>query len=313
VRQTIRQIVIIVMLLTIPACGGAAVPRTTPQVKRILIVSIDGLRPDVALRADMPNLRALANAGCFSYSALTIDPPLTLPAHTSMLTGCLPSKHAVWTDLDRPDEPVVHPKVPTLFELAKKAGYTTAIATGKAKFEALLTPDALDWSYVPKVYAQDFQVAQQAAEMIKLHRPHLLFVQLAGVDAAGHGSGWGSDDQLLAAHDADAALGLLLAELRHANLIDETAVFAVSDHGGTGYAHWYPDDRSAHVVWVLSGPRIKKNLDLTRYPELTVHVYDTFATACYLLKIPPPADVDAKPVLQVIDREEVRDAGAPAK
>jgi len=301
---------LVLVVVMLGGCGGPMDHPVGPTPKRVLIVTVDGLRPDVALRAEMPNMRALMKSGCFTFYGLTIDPSLTLPAHVSMLTGQKPDKHGVWTDLDRADEQVVYPSVPTLFEAAKKAGYTTAIATGKAKFEALNKPNSLDWSYIPKIYAQDGQVAQQMTEMIKQHRPQVMLVHLAGVDAAGHGSGWGSDDQVQAASDADAALGVVLAALREQNLMQETVIVLSSDHGGSGWSHWYSDDRHSRIPWIISGPQVKKNLDLTRYRELTVNIYDTFPTVCYLLKIPLESGLDGKAVLQIIDREEVRDAGA---
>ncbi|GIW74943.1 MAG: hypothetical protein KatS3mg104_0006 [Phycisphaerae bacterium] len=55
---------------------------------RVLIISIDGLRPDLALRAEMPNLRSLLRNGSYSFWAYTTPAAITLPSHTSMLTGC---------------------------------------------------------------------------------------------------------------------------------------------------------------------------------------------------------------------------------
>lgn len=300
----------LILLALVLGCGGPLDQPAMPIPKRVLLVTVDGLRPDVALRAEMPNLRSLMRTGCFTFYGLTVNPSMTLPAHVSMLTGLKPERHSVWTDLDSPDEPIVYPSATTLFEAAKKAGYTTAMAAGKPKFAALAKPGSLDWSYVPEVYAQDRQVAEQMAAMIRQSQPAVMFMHLAGVDAAGHGSGWGSEDQLTAASEADAALGLVLTTLREQNLMDSTVVVLTSDHGGSGWSHWYQDHRHSQVPWIVCGPRVKKNLDLTRYRELTVNVCDTFATVCYLLKIPIESGLDGRPVLQIIDREEVRDAGA---
>jgi predicted AlkP superfamily pyrophosphatase or phosphodiesterase len=37
--------------------------RPIPEIQRMLIISIDGLRPDVLLRAEAPHIRALCEAG----------------------------------------------------------------------------------------------------------------------------------------------------------------------------------------------------------------------------------------------------------
>src|SRR5688500_5249410 len=73
-----------------------AAPATNkPVVSRILIVSIDGLRPDLALRGDMPTLRSLLPQSSYSFWARTVPHAITLPSHTSMLTGVVPRKHEV--------------------------------------------------------------------------------------------------------------------------------------------------------------------------------------------------------------------------
>src|SRR5512140_2744659 len=117
-----------------------AVPGT--RSARVLIVSIDGLRPDIALRANMPTLRRLLSEGSFTFFAETTDLAVTLPSHVSMLTGNPPEVHGVtWHD----DREPRRPEVPTLFEVAHRAGYTTAMVSGKAKFRALALAGGLDW------------------------------------------------------------------------------------------------------------------------------------------------------------------------
>jgi predicted AlkP superfamily pyrophosphatase or phosphodiesterase len=71
--------------------------------RRVVIVSIDGLRPDAIALAHMPNLSTLMQSSAFSLGAHTVFPGVTLVAHTSMLSGLCPSKHGVdWNDLTLP-------------------------------------------------------------------------------------------------------------------------------------------------------------------------------------------------------------------
>ena len=115
-------------------------PRPTPR--RVLIISIDGLRPDAIALAPMPNLLALMQTSAYSLTAQTIFPSVTLPAHTSMLTGVRMEKHGItWNDWV-PTNPVV--SVPTVFAAAKQAGYSTAMFVAKEKFRHLLQPGTVD-------------------------------------------------------------------------------------------------------------------------------------------------------------------------
>ncbi len=99
----------------------------------------------------------------------------------------------------------------------------------------------------------------------------------------------------------DQALGMVMAALRRAGIDQTTAIIVTSDHGGAGYSHGPDDMRSRNIPWIICGPGIRKNIDLTTKATLVVNTEDTFATACYLLKIPMDEDVDGKAVLQVME------------
>jgi hypothetical protein len=84
-----------------------------------------------------------------------------------------------------------------------------------------------------------------------------------------------------------------------------TAIILSADHGGAGRTHGADDARSRHIPWILSGPGIRKNFDLTALPELEVNTYDTFATACYLLNIPVKTKIDGKPIVEAIEDRQL--------
>lgn len=292
-----RLIAALLVALAFPATAHARLQRPYPALSHVLILSVDGLRGDVALRANAPTLRVLLARGSFTMWAHTTDVAVTLPSHTSMLTGVPPEKHRVdWND----DRPGRFPAWPTLFELAHQAGYSTAMATGKSKFHAFQEPGALDWSYVPDAsVAMDASVADTAIAYIALHRPDVLFVHLPGVDSAGHRYGWGSPEQLDAIGVADTSIGRVLGALRDQHLIDSTLVIVSSDHGGAGKSHGKDDPRSRFIPWIAAGPGVCANLDLTIDANLNVRTEDTFATAAYVLGIAAPKPVDGRPVTQI--------------
>ena len=63
----------------------AASPTPLPIARRVLVLSIDGLRPDIIRLAPMYNLQALLKTSAYTLSAQTIYPSATLPSHASML------------------------------------------------------------------------------------------------------------------------------------------------------------------------------------------------------------------------------------
>jgi arylsulfatase A-like enzyme len=292
----VRRLLILGLMVLAAGCHRGQSTPAQATGPRVVIVSIDGLRPDVALRAEMPNLRELMRHGAFSFWARTTEMSITLPSHTSMLTGIVPERHEVYWNYEIPEGQTFHAPYPSLIDLAKAAGYTTAISIGKNKLRAIPGEHAVDFAYVPDNYAQNFQVAAGAAKIIQEHQPEVLFVHFADVDATGHGAQWGSDWQIQAANSADQGIGTIIAALRDAGVLGQTVILVTSDHGGAGNSHGPDDPRSRHIPWVISGPNTRQDYDLTRQRELVINTEDTFATACWLLGIPVPEDIDGKPI-----------------
>lgn len=266
-----------------------------------LIITIDGLRPDVLLRCEMPNVRRLMGAGSFTMWARTVPECYTLPAHTSLLTGVSPQKHGVeWND--HIEE--AFPLVPTLFELAKRAGKSTALTTGKTKFIALDKPGTIDFKYLPRDEPiPDSFVAQQAVRIIRAHRPDVLFVHLADADNVGHLSGWGGPEQTRAVEEADRQVGIVLAAVRDAGLDGDTLVLLTADHGGAGLEHGPDDERSRNIPWIVVAPGVRRGYDLTREPDLTVNITDSLPTVCEALGIRWGREVEGKVVRQIRDEQ----------
>lgn len=279
-----------------------------------MIVSVDGLRPDLALRAKMPHLRELMARGSYSFWAITTDVAITLPSHTSMLTGVPPEKHQITFNSDPPGPDPIYPAVPTLFELASKQGHTTAAIAGKSKFRVFDKPGALNWKFFKEV--SDEQVASTAAAIVREHRPEVLFVHLPDCDRAGHQYGWGSNQQIAAIENADHALGEVLTALEDEHVLDQTLIIVTADHGGAGLNHGVgnaklagmDDPRSLRIPWIAAGPGVKANYDLTLDARLKIHTEDTFATACEALGIPVPHDITGKPILEIFQKKELLNA-----
>ncbi len=310
--QSLRMVTLLVRLVAsrVLRAGAAiafaaAVSFASPAhaSHRMLVVSIDGLRPDVAMRADMPALRSLMQRGSFTFFCATTDTAVTLPSHFSMFTGVPPEKHGITYNADPKAGDALRPQWPTLFALAHRAGLSTAMSAGKSKFSVLVDTLNLDWNFVPPAgtHSVDSLVASAAVEIIRSHRPQLLFVHLPSVDVTGHAKGWGSPEQIREASGADRAMGRVLRALQKAGLIDSTRIIVSSDHGGAALGHGGLDARSHFIPWILAGPGVRQNYDLTRVPGLRVRTEDTFATSAAWLGVPIEKPVDGRAVTEAED------------
>jgi predicted AlkP superfamily pyrophosphatase or phosphodiesterase len=285
---------------TAPSAGAS------PRAQRALIISVDGMRPDVMLRAKTPVLRSLMEQGTFTMWARTTAMSITLPSHTSMLTGVTPERHGVdWNGDLKPDEQR-YPKLPTLLDRARAAGFTTALAAGKTKFIALAREGTVDHTHI--ISGSDQAVAVWSAKTIHEQKPQVMFVHFPGADGTGHGVGWGTPQQLERIDRIDGMIGELMTALADAGVREQTLVIISADHGGAGRNHGPDDPRSRHIPWIAVGPGVRKGYDLTNYPDLVVNTEDTFATACWMLGIPIEPGLDGKPITQIIQQDELLNA-----
>lgn len=259
-----------------------------PLARRVLILSIDGLRPDAIPLAPMPILTALMEGAAYTLSAQTTYPSVTLPAHTSMLSGLCPSKHKVdWNDY-LPENGYAN--VTDIFDIVHQAGLQTVMYVGKEKLRQVTEPTSTDiFEYIND---RDLVIAEKLIENFPADFG-LMFIHFPTADGMGHVYGWLSDEQLSVLFRADQALGNLLAELDARGLREETLIIVTADHGGHGILHGSSLPEDMTIPWVAVGAGIQPT-QLTS----TVHIMDTAATTAYALGLPIPTEWDGVPVYE---------------
>lgn len=291
---------------TIPAVTETTVPTPTvvstpvPLTRRVLILSVDGLRPDIISLAPMPNLMNLMQISAYTLSAQTIRPSVTLPSHASMLGGYCPSVHGVdWNDYI----PALGYAIGTdLFDIAHAAGLQTVMVVGKEKLRQVTEPQSVD-SFVYVNNRESVIVDELLADFPQDFG--VLFIHFPLVDGMGHLYGWLSSEQLSVAFRADEALGRLLAELDTRNLRSETLIIITADHGGHNHTHGSSMPEDMTIPWIASGPGIQPKQLTT-----AVHTMDTAATAAFALGLDAPADWNGVPVYEAfglsVERQSVQ-------
>jgi predicted AlkP superfamily pyrophosphatase or phosphodiesterase len=276
----------------ITAC--ACTPTCPCQINYVVIISIDGLRPDAIEQADTPTLDALRAQGAYSPVAKTVLPSVTLVSHASMLGGMRPAKHGIYWNSNDPDLGKI--KGPTLFSMAHAAGLSTAMVVGKSKLEHLVLSDSVD-NYIYAGFT-DRQVAGEAVRLIQTGMPTLLFIHLPDVDTAGHALGWLSPAQLLALNMTDSVIGEIIAALEAQGVLDQTLLIITADHGGSGRKHGSDSPEDMTIPWLAVGPGVATGITL----QSEIVTYDTAATALYALGLSLPDQWDGQPVLEIFEQ-----------
>ncbi len=104
--------------------------------KKLFVLSMDAMvREDIAYLGTKPNFRKIMEKRAEVDQVLTVYPACTYPAHTTLMTGCYPNKHGVYSNFPLrafPDGikhwPTEHTWIyaEDIFAAAKRAGCTTA-------------------------------------------------------------------------------------------------------------------------------------------------------------------------------------------
>ena len=282
---------------TQPSLLVAATPVASPTPPRVVIFSIDGLRPDALLQADAPVIAGLAARGASTWQAQTIMPSTTLPAHASMLSGYLPSAHGITWDDYRPEKGAI--PVPTVFSVARAAGLRTVLVAGKEKFRQLDVPGMVQRF---DLCAGDDQEVATRAVGEALAGFDLMFVHLPQTDLAGHAQGWMSSAYFDAIAGADRAVGRVLAALPAG-----TTVIVTADHGGHDRNHGTTQSTDMLIPWVVAGPRVALRTLTTR-----VVTTDTAATAAWVLGLGLSGGATGRPVREAFEPEAATAATAGA-
>ena len=273
------------LLALVPSCTAA-------PAEHVVVLSIDGCRPDLILTSNTPNIHALAAEGMFTWWAQTIVPSITLPSHSSMLTGCQMAKHGMtWNDKFRPEAGYV--KTSTCFEIAKAAGFGTAMFVGKEKLKHIAKPGTVDQFQV--VEGGALPISTAAGDYFKANKPGILFVHYPDGDSVGHARGWGSAPQHAAIENCDKGVGILRQAIAASGVSDKTIFIITADHGGHLLTHGSTAACDMTIPWVCWGPKIIKVGEI----QGPVFTCDTCATICYALGLPEDAQWDGKAVKEV--------------
>jgi predicted AlkP superfamily pyrophosphatase or phosphodiesterase len=95
------------LVLFVASVAGAIVSHAQSQAKparrALLLISLDGMRPDYVTEADahglkIPHLRAILKNGTHASGVRGVLPTVTYPSHTTILTGVWPVRHGIYSN-----------------------------------------------------------------------------------------------------------------------------------------------------------------------------------------------------------------------
>ncbi len=298
---------------TAPEKPAETVPRPQRQVN-ILLITVDTLRADHlgcygGQNAATPSIDGLAARGV-RFSRAFAQVPLTTPSHACILTGAYPQVHKLRDNGGF----ILDDTIPTLASIVQRKGFLTAAFVGAAVLHHQYGLNRGFGTYIddmsapkqggllPGVVAEvrgdviteralDWLKKQSAARTSKnfllwthYYDPHFPYDPPEPI-----ASKFAKDKYSGEIAYTDEQIGKLLEGLRDLDLIDNTLVVLMADHGeGLGdhgeFTHGvFLYDATTHIPLIVAGPDVSKGRTIAQL----VRSIDVMPTVVDYLGLPP--------------------------
>lgn len=310
--------------------------------RRLVVLSIDAMSDvDVPFARTLPHFARILGGAWGSAQA--IYPTVTYPNHTSQTTGRTAAGHGIYANeklspgVRRADWfwDARDIACPTLFDLAKEKGLTTASVgwpvTGWSPSIDIAVPEIWDRNgleqtlavlreassprgreYVDR-HADEINWTKKhvfgrfnvsvATDILRTETPDVLFVHLVDVDSARHATGRFTPEVKQAFERVDGWIGEILTALEDAGIAEETNVAIVSDHGHVEVGRCF---RANHLLVEHGFVRLDENGEISSW--------DAWVHGCGLtgqLHLNPQTDDVAREKVLALVQDWVEDPEIP--
>lgn len=249
-----------------PGAQAAAAPRP-----KVVVISLDafGARSLAEPELPAPTLHALMQQGVHAVSMQPINPTITWPNHTAMVTGDDASLHHVLVNglivgqreatppsIDANASKSKLVAVPTVYDAAHAAGLVTA----EVDWVAIMDAPTIDWRFPehpnpdgaieqdlvqqgvitrdelvhfgdPSQAWRDLMYTRAAVDIIRKHHPDLLLLHLLALDSIEHETGYGNNAGRNTIAFLDDRVKEVIDAVGAAGELGNTTFIIVSDHG----------------------------------------------------------------------------------
>lgn len=149
IRLTSAALLAVVMVLGLSGPASTVLDAQSPRRDRhVILISLDGFAAYALADPNIPvpTLRALAAAGVMASSMTPVNPTVTWPNHTTLVTGVLPAQHGLlYNGLPVRAEPGASGPYVKVDPYVEKARLVTAPTIYDAAHAAGLTTAEVDW------------------------------------------------------------------------------------------------------------------------------------------------------------------------
>lgn len=253
-------------------------------MKKVLLILIDGLRPDAIEKASHSFLNNFMHKCTYSKQAGSVFPSVTLPCHMSVFHSVTPERHGVMENTYmRP----VH-KLDGIFEVLARNGkkcqffYTWEELRDLGRPGSLARQEFCSWSRYGK--DADCRMCSRTIEAINNDQPDFVFYYTGHTDEMGHKYGWMSPEYMEAVDLASENVQNLIESLP-----EEYDVIITADHGGHDRVHGTRQKEDMVIPMMFYGKEWEQNREMN-----DISLLDIAPTVADLLNCPIPDEWEGK-------------------
>lgn len=261
--------------------------------KHVVIVGVDGAGAFFR-EADTPNLDEIFANGAVTYEAITSTPSISAECWGSMLHGVTPEFHRLTNGITAVQAYPQDSEFPSVFRVIREQMPDASLASfcNFSNINIGIIEDGIGvhkWNNT-----KDLQIIKKASKYVEKAvengegAPTLMLLHLDEADAAGHGSGYGTETHLKKIAEQDGWIRQLYDTYAKLGLLEDTLFIVTTDHGGKGNSHGGDSDTEMKIMFAAAGKTVEKGV----IGEMGVR--DTAAIVLHALGLKQPASWTAR-------------------
>ncbi len=249
--------------------------------KKVILISIDGMRPDGLQQCKNPYVKELEKICTYTYAARSMEPSVTFPCHFSMTHSVTPQRHGI---LSNTYVPQVRP-VEGIFEKIKNYGGVCAMFYGWEPLRDIALPGTLKFATYINAYMKescDTVLTDEAIRVIRENKPDFAFLYMVETDEkGGHDNGWMSEAYL-------ERISIAIDNVKRMidTFGDEYSIIIMADHGGHDRSHGTTCKEDMTIPLFFYGSEFSAAKEI----EKEISLLDIAPTIANIMGIAPDAE-----------------------
>ena len=254
---------------------------------KVLLILIDGLRPDAIAQCEHPFLREFLKSCTYTLHGRSVMPSITLPCHMSLFHSVTPDRHGVL------DNTYLRPshRIDGLFDVLAQQKQQCNFFYTWSELRDLCRPGSLAREELCNYYTfgaqADCEMCDRTLRALREEAPDFIFYYTGHTDETAHKFGWMGPEYLKAVDLASANVEKLVAALP-----EEYSIVLTADHGGHARTHGLDIPEDMTIPIALYGPQWEKGRELD-----CIRLIDLAPTITAMLGCEPCPDWDGVSLL----------------